>query len=404
MELTIDEALQRAVDAHKAGRIQEADRLYTAILKAQPKHPDANHNLGALAISIGKTQKALPFLKIALEAKPTIAQFWLSYIDALLKLDMLVEAKAVLDKAKSMGAQGDGFDKLDQLLKKADRVPLDTNQNATEPKLKQPNILHSLKVDQAIKLAKNKERDGALEEAKRIYQDVLSTFPKNKSAQKGLKGLRYGASNTTAKTLDPSQDQVQSLISLYDQGNFQQALKLAKNLVQQYPKSALLFNFQGAALERLGQFDQSIEAFNKALAIKPDYVEAHYNLGNTLKRYGKLDEAIQAYQKSLAIKPDYAEANYKIGNVHKQLGKMDEAIQAYQKALAIKPNYAEAYINIGVTLQDVGKLEEASEAYQKALAIKPYDAATYHNVSELLKTYTPERDIPYRPFIIDKKI
>jgi tetratricopeptide (TPR) repeat protein len=43
MELTIDQALQKAVEAHKAGQIQEADRLYTAILKAQPKHPDANH-------------------------------------------------------------------------------------------------------------------------------------------------------------------------------------------------------------------------------------------------------------------------------------------------------------------------------------------------------------------------
>ena len=44
MELTIDQALQKGVEAHKAGQVQEADRLYTAILKAQPKHPDANHN------------------------------------------------------------------------------------------------------------------------------------------------------------------------------------------------------------------------------------------------------------------------------------------------------------------------------------------------------------------------
>ena len=47
-ELTIDQALQQAIEAHKAGRVQEADRLYTAILKAQPKHPDANHNMGGI--------------------------------------------------------------------------------------------------------------------------------------------------------------------------------------------------------------------------------------------------------------------------------------------------------------------------------------------------------------------
>ena len=41
MELTLDQALQKAVEAHKAGQIQEAERLYTAILHVQPKHSDA---------------------------------------------------------------------------------------------------------------------------------------------------------------------------------------------------------------------------------------------------------------------------------------------------------------------------------------------------------------------------
>ena len=76
VELSIDQALQKAVEAHKAGQIQEADRLYTAILKAHPKHPDANHNLGVLAVSIGKAQDALPFFKTALQVNPSIAQFW----------------------------------------------------------------------------------------------------------------------------------------------------------------------------------------------------------------------------------------------------------------------------------------------------------------------------------------
>ena len=85
-ELTIDQALQQGIEAHKAGQVQDADRLYTAILKAQPKHPDANHNMGVLAVGVGKVQEALPFFKTALEANPATAQFWLSYIDALIKL------------------------------------------------------------------------------------------------------------------------------------------------------------------------------------------------------------------------------------------------------------------------------------------------------------------------------
>ena len=100
-ELTIDQALQKAIAAHKAGQVQEAARLYTAILKAQSKHPDANHNMGVLAVGVGKVEQALTFFKTALEANPAIAQFWLSYIDTLIKLDKLADAKAVLDQLRA---------------------------------------------------------------------------------------------------------------------------------------------------------------------------------------------------------------------------------------------------------------------------------------------------------------
>ena len=52
MELTLDQALQKGIEAHKAGKVQEADQYYTAILQAQPKHPDANHNMGVLAVGV----------------------------------------------------------------------------------------------------------------------------------------------------------------------------------------------------------------------------------------------------------------------------------------------------------------------------------------------------------------
>ena len=56
MDLTLDEALQQGIEAHRAGQIQEAERLYAAILKAQPNHSDANHNMGVLAVGVGKIQ------------------------------------------------------------------------------------------------------------------------------------------------------------------------------------------------------------------------------------------------------------------------------------------------------------------------------------------------------------
>ena len=115
-KLTINQALQQGVEAHKAGQKQKAHRLYAAILKAQPKHPDANHNTGLLTVEFGKIELALPFFKTALEANPRNAQFWYSHIVALIKLERLIDAKVLLDQAKSKGIKGTDFDQLEQRL------------------------------------------------------------------------------------------------------------------------------------------------------------------------------------------------------------------------------------------------------------------------------------------------
>ncbi len=114
IEFTIDQAFKKGVEAHKAGNFQEANLYYSSILKAQSKHPDANYNMGVLAVSAGKVQRALKFFKIALEANPSIDQFWLSYIDALIKLNQMNDAKEVIDQAKRKGMTGDRFDQIEK--------------------------------------------------------------------------------------------------------------------------------------------------------------------------------------------------------------------------------------------------------------------------------------------------
>ena len=116
MELTIKEALKTAVERHKVGKLKEAEGLYRSILKTQPKHPDANHNLGVLAISLGKVREGLPFLRLALNTSPEQGQFWISYIDALIKIGQFENANEVLLKGKDSGLKGDKVDQLEAKL------------------------------------------------------------------------------------------------------------------------------------------------------------------------------------------------------------------------------------------------------------------------------------------------
>ena len=96
MNLTINQALQQGIAAHQ-GKLQEAERLYKAILDTQPQHPDANHNLG---VSVGVANSdALPYFKAALEANPKIDQY-LGYIDTLIKLGHMDAARQCYSRAE----------------------------------------------------------------------------------------------------------------------------------------------------------------------------------------------------------------------------------------------------------------------------------------------------------------
>jgi hypothetical protein len=80
--------------------------------------------------------------------------------------------------------------------------------------------------------------------------------------------------------------------------------------------------------------------------LKPDFAEAHNNLGNTLKELGRLDEAEASYTQAIALKPDFAEAHSNLGITLKELGRLDEAEASYTQAIALKPDYAVAFWNL----------------------------------------------------------
>ena len=87
MEFPVEKALQQASVAQKEGKLEDAERCYRGILNSPPPHANANHNLGVLAVSCGKVEAALPLFKVAIKANRKNGQFWISYIDALSKLE-----------------------------------------------------------------------------------------------------------------------------------------------------------------------------------------------------------------------------------------------------------------------------------------------------------------------------
>ena len=361
MEEIIQEALSKGVEMHIAGEFDLAGQLYASVIKLQPHHADANHNMGLLKVDTGHDLEALPYLQTALQADTSIAQFWFSYTKALIKLDRVDEAARILDLAKERGIEGEEFLDLHQKLNKMESVV----------------------------------------EAVTSQTDASSNSNPNSGSQ------------------NPSQETINQLVSLYNQGQLSAAAQQAKALTEKYPSAFIVWNILGAAnkglgqvdeasrafqkvtelnpsyadgfnnlgvtLKELGKLDEAIEACKKAILLKPDYAEGHNNLGNAFQEQGKLEESVVAYKKALSFKPDHAEASYNMGNALKDQGKLNEAIEAYKKALSFKPDYAAAYNNMGVVLKDQGKLDEAIEIYNKILSLKPDHAETYYNMGYVLQ-------------------
>ena len=248
-----------------------------------------------------------------------------------------------------------------------------------------------LKLDGALKLANKKLKEGSLEEAKLIYQDILRRFPANKKAKNALKALSGSPTVKRQKVVDPPVDQQQLIITLYNQGQLQPALDQAKSLLEQFPHAVLLHNICGAAYAAFNQYDAAIDSFKQSLRIKPDDAVAHYNMGVAMETKGELDAAIDSFKQALKIKPDYAEAHNNLGNAQQKKGELDAAIDSYKQALMIKPDFAEAHNNMGSILQDRHELDAAIDSFKLALKIKPDFAAAHRNLSAIT-SYTAKDD------------
>ena len=84
MSDTVEKLLHKGAEFRQLGQAEFASQIYKSILTVQPHQPEANYNMGLLAVGSGKMQAGLAFLEIALETNADNALYWVSYIDEIL--------------------------------------------------------------------------------------------------------------------------------------------------------------------------------------------------------------------------------------------------------------------------------------------------------------------------------
>lgn len=332
-ELEIEQTFQQAVSFHQAGELQDAANLYNEILQIHPDHSDANYNLGILAVQMKQPAAALPYFVATINADPTRGQNWVSYIDALFQAGQIKTANEVLVLAKQQGLKGKDVETL----------------------------------------------------ALRINVAAQAIQPNNTPCPQPAKETLSITTNTSRKNRNPKPEEVNKVATLFGQGRYSEAVSLARTLTQNHPLHEFGWKALGAALMQLGQGAEALTPMQKATALSPKDVEAHYNYGSILQSLGHLTEAEASYRKALQINPVYAHAHCNLGSVLQEMGHLVEAETCYRMAIKINSEYAKAHSNLGAALQDMGKLDEAEKSYRRAIQIQPENSELYYNLSITLK-------------------
>ena len=164
---------------------------------------------------------------------------------------------------------------------------------------------------------------------------------------------------------------IESIITLYLNGDASDALNKTKNLIIDYPNEAKLFNLSGVCYEAIGELNDAVQSYKRATIINPNYVEAHYNLGGALQNLYKFNEAVKSYKKTIALKPTYAEAFNNLAGVFLEMNQFADAVNNYKKAIALKPDYFESHFSLGISYQELGKLNDAIDHMEKTIELKP---------------------------------
>lgn len=328
----IQQAIQQAVAHHQAGRLQEAEHLYRAILQIQPLHPDANHNLGVLAVQMQQPAAGLCYFKTALEANPENERYLLSYTDALIQAGETTSARQLLAQGKQHGLHGEALAAL------------------------------------AMRLAN--EKTGELPPTPQIKTSPKQTKPAKKA--------------TSRRDAEPNRQEINELVTLFSQGHHSEMEAVARNLTVRFPKYGVGWKALGTALSSQGRSSEALHALQKAIALSGGDAEAHSNLGNALKNLCRFSEAETSYRQALKISPNFAEAQCNLGVILVEQGRPTEAEAILRRALKTKPNYAEAQNNLGIALMKQERLTEAEPYFRQALKIKPDYYEALNNLGSLL--------------------
>ena len=327
---TFPETLQIAVQHHQAGQLAQAEQIYRQILRAEPRHAQAMHLLGVVALQTGRPEAAIELISAAIGLDPRQAIFYTNLGEAYRACGRHEHAKASYQQAIAL-----------------------------QPQLPQAHF----------NLALVHHAQGQTEATRQCVERAIFLKPDYSEAHNLLGNLLRGRADRAGA-----------------EASYEHALAFNPN------NSEALLN-QASLLVEQSQFDRADNLLQRALLLKPSSAELHRHLGNLKASQQDWPAAVAWYEESLRLDPNAAETEFRLAIALRALGDVEAAVPHFQSAAQLQPNNAEVHFNLAISLASTGLKDEAFAAYEQALRADPSHRQAILNLAAILQERGKYREL-----------
>ena len=392
------DTLQIALQHHQHGRLEEAARLYQAILADQPRHVEALHLLGVVAHQNGDHAHAVLLIGRAVAGDPNNAIYHANLAEAYRMLGQLDRAVASCEVALGLRPHYPEV---------ANNLGLALlGQGKTDEAIARFAEALRFKPDFAMacnNLGNALRQRGDLQEAETHFRSAVAMEPGLAEAHSNLGQLLLERhrphesleSLRVAVRLRPELAEAHNNLgnALREAGRLAEARQCYGEALRLKPDLAMTYNNIGQALHEENALDQALTWYERAIQIDPDSARFRCNLASLLAEGEKYDEATVQYRLALRLDPDCAEAHCGLGGVRHEQGDLEQAQDHYRQALHCNPDLPAAHAALGQVREELGDLVAAESCWRTALRHDPRHTAAHAQLATMLRHTLPDEDL-----------
>ena len=201
------------------------------------------------------------------------------------------------------------------------------------------------------------------------------------------RGKEADAAFEASFKLNPERKKLALAAEHHKAGRIEEAARLYRELLQQSPNNVDAMRLLAGILAgRSSKVEEAEALLRKATSLAPDYALAFLDLGGILHDQYRYAEAMECLQRASRLQPQAAKPLYMLASTLAPAGRTAEALDTYREVLKRQPRHAGGRLGLGHTFKTMGRLREAIEAYRECVRIRPENGEVYWSLANL-KTY-----------------